>query len=343
MLSTALVVLGGVQSAAARESRLSATASAGLIVFERRVAGGPTEIHVMNTDGSGVRRLARGCCVEWSPDAKRIAYIGDDSLVYVIATNGSDQQRQLTEQRADLGWSIDALDWSPDGRKIAVASEGRGIFVVNVDGQGTTRLTNGRDSSPRWSPNGRRILFERFLFEPNNSGVDIFVMNADGSQQQRLTHGSGHESPSWAPGGRRIAFQVWTDVPGRKDSLGNWEISVMNANGSDQRPVTRTPRSNDTFPRWSPGGRKILFLSRTNRRSSAVHTVNPDGRGRRNLTRGSTANHEPEWSPDGRSIVFASAREGNWNIFVITATGRNPTNLTRSPKKTQNTSPSWSP
>jgi Tol biopolymer transport system component len=254
--------------------------------------------------------------------------------------DGSDQ-RQLAEQRADLG--IDALDWSPDGRKIAVASAGRGIFVVDVDGAGSTRLSNGRDESPRWSPNGRRILFERYLFEPNNSGADIFVMNADGSRQQRLTHGSGHESPSWAPGGRRIAFQSWSDVTGRKDSLGNWELYVMNANGSDQRPVTRTPRSDDQFPSWSPGGRKILFLSRTSRRSYAVHVINPDGTGRRNLTRGSTANHEPEWSPEGRSIVFASAREGNWNIFVMTATGLSPTNLTKSPKGTQNTVPAWSP
>lgn len=43
------------------------------------------------------------------------------------------------------------------------------------------------------------------------------------------------------------------------------------------------------------------------------------------------ANAWPQWSPDGRSIVFASTRDGDWEIYLMSADGTNPRRLTRSP------------
>ena len=310
-----------------------------LIAFERDVDKRPSEIYVMATDGSGARRLAAGCCIDWSPDGKRLAYVGSDGL-YVIAADGSGQQR-LTDSAAR------ALDWSPDGERIVFSGyKPRGIFIVRVDGTGAGRLTTASDDYPRWSPNGQRIAFQRFLLEPNNNGEDVFVMNADGSQVQRLTRGSGHEHPSWSPDSRRIAYQSWSDETAGDFTdgyLANLEISVMDANGRNPRPLTHSPRSHDWAPVWSPRGGRILFLNQTDRRRYAVHVVNPDGRRHRNLTARSWANADPGWSPDGRSIVFASARDGTWDIFVMTAAGKNPTNLTKSSKGSKNTSPMWSP
>ena len=57
----------------------------------------------------------------------------------------------------------------------------------------------------------------------------------------------GHDSdPAWAPG-RKIAFTTKRD--------GNFEIYVMNADGSGQRNVTHNPAV-DRFPIWSPGRRQ---------------------------------------------------------------------------------------
>jgi TolB protein len=63
----------------------------------------------------------------------------------------------------------------------------------------------------------------------------------------------------------------------------NWEVYVVNADGSGQRNLTRNP-AGDGHPVWSPDGRKIGFVS--NRGGNRdIYVVNADGTGLRNLTR----------------------------------------------------------
>ena len=62
-------------------------------------------------------------------------------------------------------------------------------------------------------------------------------MNADGSDLDRSTRSPGLDvRPAWSPDGTRIAFTSNRD--------GNYEIYVMNADGSDlaQRDVAPRPR-----------------------------------------------------------------------------------------------------
>ena len=137
------------------------------------------------------------------------------------------------------------------------------------------------------------------------------------------------------------------DEAGRPGALGNWELFVINADGSDEQQITRSLRNDEYEPDWAPRGGRILVINRTGEaigdRATAVHSMRTDGSRRKSLTRGSTANDNPEWSPDGRRIVFASARDGNWNIYAMSATGREPTRLTQSPYGTHNKAPTWSP
>ena len=51
-----------------------------------------------------------------------------------------------------------------------------------------------------------------------------------------------------------------------------------------------------------------------------------------NLTNNLAADGGPQgWSPDGSRIAFTSARDGNFEIYVMDADGSNPTRLTNSP------------
>jgi Tol biopolymer transport system component len=50
-------------------------------------------------------------------------------------------------------------------------------------------------------------------------------------------------SPTWSPDSQRIAFASLRD--------GNWEIYVMNADGSEQRNITKSP-AQDESPVWRP-------------------------------------------------------------------------------------------
>ena len=49
----------------------------------------------------------------------------------------------------------------------------------------------------------------------------------------------------------------------------------------------------------------------------------------------------PAWSPDGRTIVFVSWRDGNGEVYAMSADGSSPRNLTQNPAK--DVRPAWSP
>ena len=83
-------------------------------------AGDPgPNVYVMNADGSGQRRLARGWPSAWSADGRKIAFTGPDDRpgMYVMNADGSGQRRLNTVSfrgRPDGG----SAAWSPDGQKI---------------------------------------------------------------------------------------------------------------------------------------------------------------------------------------------------------------------------------
>src|SRR5216117_1854859 len=67
--------------------------------------------------------------------------------------------------------------------------------------------------------------------------------------------------------------------------------------------------------------------------------MNADGSDPRNLTNNPGGDDTPAWSPDGTRIAFTSARDGNWEIYVMNADGSNATRLTDNGAQM----PAWSP
>jgi Tol biopolymer transport system component len=123
------------------------------------------------------------------------------------------------------------------------------------------------------------------------------------------------------------------------DRSGSFQITVMNADGSDPRNLTNNDAEN-YLPAWSPDGSQIAF--RTNRDASKeIAVMNADGSDQHNLTDNDAGDGGPAWSPDGSQIAFYSDRDGNEEIYVMNADGSDPRNLTNN--DAGDSDPTWSP
>ena len=137
------------------------------------------------------------------------------------------------------------------------------------------------------------------------------------------------------PSDSKIAFA--SDREGRL----NFEIFVMNSDGSNQANLTHNP-AYDLHPSWAPDGTKLAFVSlRDGNRE--IYLMDTETLQPVNLTNHPAKdNWRVAWSPDGTKIAFTSNRDG-WKreIYVMNTDGSPPVNLTNHPA--DDLFPSWSP
>ncbi len=81
----------------------------------------------------------------------------------------------------------------------------------------------------------------------------------------------------------------------------------------------------DSWPDWSPDGRRIAFSRQEPRgRGASIWVVRRDGGGLVRLTDGrQTVDVMPAWSPDGQWIAYASSplAGGSFDVYVVAARG----------------------
>ena len=82
------------------------------------------------------------------------------------------------------------------------------------------------------------------------------------------------------------------------DRDGNYEVYVMNADGSGQANLTNNAAA-DFQPSWSPDGTQIAFAS-TRDGNYEVYVMNADGSGQANLTNNAAIDFYPTGRPTAR-------------------------------------------
>jgi Tol biopolymer transport system component len=101
----------------------------------------------------------------------------------------------------------------------------------------------------------------------------------------------------------------------------NWELSVMNADGSNQRNLTQTPEIHEHYPQAAPDGAKIAFCADEQKDGQAVRNVywmNADGTGRTLVSDGA---RQPCWSADSKKIAFLDQEFAKLNIKDFASKG----------------------
>ncbi|HEU4565034.1 MAG TPA: hypothetical protein VFS05_10315 [Gemmatimonadaceae bacterium] len=269
--------------------------------------------YVMRIDGTGVQRISDGrgktTCGWFLP--------GDERLLFASSTAHDSACPPRPDPSKGYVWPLDRFD----------------IYTVNRDGSDLRRLTHYDvyTAEAVLSPDGKRIVFTSL----KDGDLDIYTMNVDGSDVRRLTTTPGYDGGAWwSPDGTKIVYRA--NHPTDSAELRQYrellaqglvrpskvELFVMNADGSDQRQITRLGGAN-FGPSWTPDGKRIIFASNYRNprsRNFDLYLVNLDGSGLEQVTTNPDFDGFPMFSPDGRKLIWASnragAREGETNLFI---------------------------
>ena len=285
-----LLLVTGVLVLAAKPASAQETAPNGKIAFSSS-ADGDYDVYTMNPDGSELINLtdafggADDTDPNWSPDGSKIAFAsgragGEDHLfannVFVMNADGS-HQVQLTFE-PDHQSSLQP-SWSPGGAQLAFASDREGdweIFTMGADGSAQTNITGPNqslsydDMNPDWSPDGTRIIFEGV----RQGASEILTADPDGTDEVNLTaeddppFANINGYPSYRPDGSKIVF-----MRAPNDGSDEWDIWVMDPDGTDKEDVLPDDEWQDLAPAWSPNGTQIIFHSNRSEFGTDLFTI----------------------------------------------------------------------
>jgi Tol biopolymer transport system component/Tfp pilus assembly protein PilF len=218
-----------------------------------------------------------------SPDGQWLAVNGERPLhmnLFLVRPDGSEMS-EITE------YVEDGLPcWSPDSRSLVFSSTRHGdkrsrVYIIDEvpfgQGKATGRplvsdLYEVLGEYPAWTPDGQ-IVYAGCDYTVTPARCGLFTMSAEPGLQQPTQLTTHPQDTAPAASGSQVAFMSNHD--------GNWEIYVVNRDGTGLRRLTHNA-ANDGLPTWSPDGETLAFVSDEGG-SWAVWAIDVDGANRRKL------------------------------------------------------------
>jgi dipeptidyl aminopeptidase/acylaminoacyl peptidase len=307
-----------------------------LIVFTLRVTDmeanrGRTDLWLIGTDGSGLRRMTSHSAGDfhprWSPDGESIYFLSSRSgsvQVWRLPVDGGE-----AEQVTDLPLDAGGLAVSPDGKRILVSME---VFVDCS----TVQCTADRlDEIAASKTTGR--IFEKLFIRHWDTWKDgrrshLFAVPLDEGEPVDLMRGMDADTPTkpfggsedftFTPDGSGVVF-VARDVGLEEAWSTDFDLYHAPVDGSAApRCLTESNEAWDTSPVFSPDGKTLAYLAMAKPRYEADRfriVLHDWTSGKRKLLtekwdrspRGIT------WSADGKTIYANASNLGHVSLFAI--------------------------
>jgi Tol biopolymer transport system component/DNA-binding winged helix-turn-helix (wHTH) protein len=295
----------------------------------------------------------------WSPDGKYIAFLrfsnpNAGQLMLVPALGGPEPERRL--HAVDLSFetasSSSFLAWTPDSKWICFTtrsdnSKTRERLVLISPDTGESRPVfstvdrNMSDSSPAFSPDGRWLAFARFT-QPFNTTILVQHLSPgfqpEGDPIAVREAGLNPQSPVWTPDGRSLLF-----LERLTSRLFQVEMSdILSARPARQIYVGSNRFEGLTFAGHAPRLCTSIVTDGSDLWAISLKGASAGDRVPRKILESKVNQYHPEYSPDGRQLAFASDRDGSHQVWVASADGENPRQLTHQPNHILGF-PRWSP
>ncbi len=227
--------------------------------------------------------------------------------------------RQLLALTLLSALSASALATPPDAPNRSF--QGRDLFALQLA------------TDPQIRPDGREIAYVRVSFDimADRGRQSIWLIDADSGEQRPLVTAAGsHSQPRWSPNADRIAY-VSTAEGGRPQVFVRWLQSNQTAKIAD---LTDAPGN----LKWSPDGKWIAFTMFAPDEKPRLGEAPPKPEG-------------ADWAPPLELITDMIYRTdgggylkpGYTHIYVVSADGGAPRQLTFGPYNEDGGSVSWTP
>jgi Tol biopolymer transport system component len=269
----------------------------------------------------------------WSPNGEQIVYARGNEL-FLAKPDGS-ESRQLVTLTAPASW----IRWSPDGKALRFTVDGLSLWEVALDGTGLRQLLPGGSSPPEqccgnWTPDGNYFVFESTSRDPTGSTpVTLWAIREKAGflrnpKPTRLTTGQ---------------TNIFGSVPSRDGK------KLFATQGATRGQLVRyDARSQQFVPYLS--GISAIRLAFSKDGQWVAYSSFPDGILWRSKVDGTERLQlspssmvpagAPQWSPDGKQIAFSANPGTKKRIYIVSADGGTPKEVTKG--EAYDFFPSWS-